>query len=176
MWESHEDFFPMLAQMWQDEGKASKMEELLSKLTTVSRRLGEWESDTFGNVRKELRHLNARLEQLRSAPARTAPSHEEIKVVDRIVELQHREEIMWQQRSRVMWQQRSRVMWLTAGDKNTKFFHLRASQRKRRNKITKLKKADGQFTEVEREMSEMAMLFLPKALHNRGHNRYGAGS
>jgi len=59
MWESHEDFFPMLAQMWQDEGKASKMEELLSKLTTVSRRLGEWESDTFGNVRKELRHLNA---------------------------------------------------------------------------------------------------------------------
>jgi len=168
MWESHEDFFPMLAQMWQDEGKASKMEELLSKLTTVSRRLGEWESDTFGNVRKELRHLNARLEQLRSAPTRTANSHEEIKVVDRIIELRHREEIMWQQRSRVMWQQRSRVMWLTAGDKNTKFFHLRASQRKRRNKITKLKKADGQFTEVEREMSEMAMLFYQKLYTTEG--------
>ena len=42
-----------------------------------------------------------------------------------------------------MWRQRSKIAWLCDGDRNTRFFHSKASQRRRRNYITKLHEANG---------------------------------
>ena len=45
-----------------------------------------------------------------------------------------------------MWFQRSKVLWATNGDKNSKYFHCRATQRKRKNLILKIRKADGEWS------------------------------
>lgn len=43
----------------------------------------------------------------------------------------------------LMWHQRSRAMWLKEGDKKTRFFHNKASQRKKVNEIKKIKDENG---------------------------------
>jgi len=151
MWESHNDFAPWMINTWQEAGKASTLQELQRKLSGVTGRLDEWGRTTFGHVRLELKRLKEELELLQADPARTGPTHREIKITDRIVELNHREEIMWQQRSR--------IQWLAADDKNTQFFHLRASQRRKKNMIRCLKRPDGQVTELAQEMGKLTCAF-----------------
>lgn len=58
-----------------------------------------------------------------------------LKINEQLIELYHSEEIMWQQRAR--------IEWLSAGDKNTKFFHLRASLRRKKNMIKALQNSLG---------------------------------
>lgn len=51
-----------------------------------------------------------------------------------------------------LWQQRSRVDWLKSGDPNTRYFHSRATQRNRRNFISKLVLEDGTRVEDKQEI------------------------
>ncbi|KAL9674660.1 hypothetical protein QQ045_030932 [Rhodiola kirilowii] len=51
-----------------------------------------------------------------------------------------------------MWRQRSRVEWLKECDSNTNFFHSRASQRKKKNTVEKIKGKDGNWITEEAEL------------------------
>ena len=54
-----------------------------------------------------------------------------------------------------MWKQRERVQWFAEGDKNTKFFHQKASTRKKKNIITRLVRPDGTFCMNRNELESM---------------------
>ncbi|GMY17800.1 hypothetical protein FCV25MIE_13039, partial [Fagus crenata] len=57
----------------------------------------------------------------------------------------------------IYWRQRSRESWLTAGDRNTKFFHQRAKQRKGRNLIKGIMDSNGIWWENEAHMGNVAI-------------------
>lgn len=61
-----------------------------------------------------------------------------------------------------MARQRSRVDWLKEGDRNTGFFHARASARRRTNRITKLKRDNGTDCEDPVEIKLTIMEFYAK--------------
>jgi hypothetical protein len=90
MWETHTDFSLMVMQSWQNEGKVTSIQELQQKLTQVAGHMQGWGRSSFGHVKLELNQLKDELARLQADPTRIGPSHVEIKVTNRIIELNHR--------------------------------------------------------------------------------------
>lgn len=136
------------------------MQELQQKLRNLSRDLTTWSNQNFGSVRREIKELKRELEKLRGDPLRSAPTHAELKINERLIELYHRKEIIWRQRAR--------IEWLSAGDKNTIFFHLRASMRRKKNMIKALENSLGILVDDPRELKTMANNFYQNLYSSEG--------
>ena len=55
------------------------------------------------------------------------------------------------------WQQRSTVQWLGEGDRNTKYFHYRASERRRKNTVNRLWNDEGVWCESKESIIKRAI-------------------
>ena len=52
-----------------------------------------------------------------------------------------------------MWAQRSRLLWARNGDRNTKYFLIRAIKRYRRNKVDGIRDEEGNWREQQNDIS-----------------------
>ena len=61
------------------------------------------------------------------------------------------------EKEEIIWAQKARSNWITQGDRNSKYFQTLVKQRRARNRILQLRKADGNLTE---DLSEIESMFL----------------
>lgn len=98
---------------------------ILAKVDKCGKDLLWWNKNVFGNVRKELYRLRKLLGKAKEEAIGSGNNNRIRQLKGDINVLLDREATMWSQRSHLL---RARD-----GDKNTKYFHSRATKRYRRN-------------------------------------------
>ena len=55
----------------------------------------------------------------------------------------------------VLWRQRSKCLWLKEGDRNTKFFHTMASNRRKNNLVVRIMDDNGEWKTKEENITKV---------------------
>ncbi|OMO90520.1 reverse transcriptase [Corchorus capsularis] len=100
-------------------------------------KLRRWDREIFGHVRHGINRKKKELERLYAKAQMDGRSGALHDCIDGLNELYQREEVMWRQRAK--------ITWLRDGDRNSKFFHVMASKRNRRNGISALQDDAGNW-------------------------------
>ena len=125
MWERDASLDERVQRAWSNEVTHGDLGVVYLVLNGVFHALKSWSACHFGSVRKELERLRMQLANQQGAGMDSIDTRETIRTMN---DLLYREEMLWLQRSR--------VSWLKGGDRNTKFFHQRASWRARKKQDT----------------------------------------
>ncbi|KAL0314933.1 UNVERIFIED_CONTAM: putative mitochondrial protein [Sesamum angustifolium] len=131
MWLRKEDCENVVSDAWLPSLDSDHTNSLLSNLERCRLGFIRWSKNSFGQIRKKVRQLERRIVKLRNLTATKEVTAEIRECTAEIERCLAQEEIMWKQRGK--------AQWLQEGDRNTKFFHTRASTRFCRNSINKLK-------------------------------------
>lgn len=123
------------------------MFRLFTKIKTCKLALVEWSRNTFGNSKTLLQDKHRLLAELTS-----------MNDVDNLVAIRDLKAeintLLYQ--DELSWRQCSRSIWLSAGYKNMKFFHERASQRRWKNHIPGVTNAAGSWCISENGIAVIA--------------------
>lgn len=139
-WLLREDFRRVLTNCWTKEIRgATNIERWQNKIRRLRQFLRGWAKNISGAYRKEKMRLMTKADDLdKLAETRLLTSHElELKnsVKQALAQLLREEEIKWYQRAK--------TKKIVEGDRNTKYYHMIANGKHRKDKILQLEQEEG---------------------------------
>uniref|UniRef100_A0A2N9F204 Reverse transcriptase domain-containing protein n=1 Tax=Fagus sylvatica TaxID=28930 RepID=A0A2N9F204_FAGSY len=142
-----------VANAWKKSVNGVPMFSVWEKIHTCRRELRSWSKHNFGNIKTKIKEVEHRLKQAEEASMQGHQHHQVWYLRRELHSLLAKEERLWRQRSR--------AEWLKAGDRNTRYFHCRATQRQRRNYVYQLKNSEGRWTTNHAQIDQVAEHIMP---------------
>lgn len=122
---------------------------LSDRILSCERALMDWDQGKFKKIPNLLKSKRKQLSKLRISSNWNLHGDHIRELKADVEKLAKTDEIFWRQRSR--------VSWLKDGDRNSRFFHSKASHRKTRNTITGLVSSHGDWCTDGESMSDIVL-------------------
>ena len=152
MWTRRDDYRDIIRAVWNDSVNLYNPNGMVMGLRQCVDDLSRWNRSVFGLVPRQIQNKRKALNDLVLRDHDGCNGYEINKLRKEINDLLDCEEIRWQQRSK--------VNWMSLGDRNTKYFHTKASGRKKKNTISKLMDERGIWRELALEVAEVAISYF----------------
>ena len=137
VWTSDQGCEAVIEASWKKDVVGVPMYTVWRKIHDCRRSLCSWSRNSFSNIKARIKEVERLLRQAEENSMQGRDHHRVSKLRGELHSLLAKEERLWRQRSR--------AEWLQAGDRNTGYFHCRATQRQLRNCVTQLRIRDGQW-------------------------------
>ncbi|XP_061993843.1 uncharacterized protein LOC133711764 [Rosa rugosa] len=160
MWHGNEMCHNIIQQNWSKPLTGNVLQQLSTKIHATGVELLQWHRVEFAKQKVEMRVVQEKLNDLMKAPY-SPEQYEE----------QRRLHVMYSQmlaQQEKYWRQRSRSLWLQEGDRNSAFFHRRASNRRSRNFIKGLNDAQGVWRAEPERIHDLLMEYYNHVFATEG--------
>ncbi|XP_062014050.1 uncharacterized protein LOC133730487 [Rosa rugosa] len=149
---NHVDVEDVVRQGWEMTVAGLPMLQVKKKIMQTRFSLNQWQRVTFRARSREIGYIRDRLQILYLLPMTQVYQEECFDLHSRLEGLLAEESAYWRQRSK--------VSWLTDGDRNTKYFHRKASNRRAKNRLFGLFDHNGVWQDSMKGMEEVVLLYF----------------
>ncbi|KAL0411507.1 UNVERIFIED_CONTAM: putative mitochondrial protein [Sesamum latifolium] len=138
-WIQEPDCEDVVKRCWESSSVLLDNQKLGEKLAVLGVHLLNWGRRMGRETKERIRALEKTLVALKASVVTENVKARELNARAELSKLITQEEIFWNKRSK--------DLWLKEGDRNTSFFHAKASHRYQTNSIRRLQRSDGSWTE-----------------------------
>ena len=149
MWLREDGCKATVIKVWGPSSQDTNMLQVARKIKICGEKLTSWSFQSFGSVKQQVDKLSKLLSKAEVEVAKGTLGYEKVSALkSELSDLLDKESQMWQQRSR--------ALFLQCGDRNTSYFHSKASHRSRRNRISGLRDASNGWCTLDSEIRKIA--------------------
>ncbi|XP_024178139.1 uncharacterized protein LOC112184080 [Rosa chinensis] len=158
---SESDHCPILIEKeWALPTTGNVLGQIGFKFKVIGQKLMKWHQKDFDKQKVEMRIIQEKLNDIMRQPFSPEQYEEQRTLHAKYSHLLSQQEKYWRQRSR--------AVWLKDGDRNSAFFHCRASNRKSRNSIRGLTDEQGQWQSEPAEIKRLLLTYFTTVFSSEG--------